>query len=130
MRMKNVSAAIFIKDMKALITRRSPGENLAGYWEFPGGKQEPDETIFECLEREIFEEFRVTCVAHDIFAESIYQYDGGTINLIAVNAKLESDRLELTVHDKFEWVKVSDLLSYKLAPADIPIAKKLVEDYE
>jgi hypothetical protein len=29
------------------------GSHLAGYWEFPGGKQEPDGSLEECLEREI-----------------------------------------------------------------------------
>jgi len=32
-----------------------------------------------------------------------------------------------THHDLMEWVKVSDLLNWKLAPADIPIAKELIE---
>jgi len=35
----------------------------------------------------------------------------------------------LTVHDKVEWVQVSELLSYKLAPADIPIAEKVRNKY-
>jgi len=33
----------------------------------------------------------------------------------------------LTVHDKIEWVPITSLLEYKLAPADIAIAKKIME---
>jgi 8-oxo-dGTP diphosphatase len=40
-------------------------------------------------------------------------------------ANLLSDDLKLTVHDKAEWVTIRDLLSYQLAPADIPLAKHL-----
>jgi 8-oxo-dGTP diphosphatase len=46
--MKNVSAAIIRKSNTVLITRRSLGEKLAGFWEFPGGKQEENETIQQC----------------------------------------------------------------------------------
>jgi len=35
----------------------------------------------------------------------------------------------LSVHDQVEWVQVSELLSYKLAPADIPIAEKVRNKY-
>ena len=42
--MKVVTAAIILKDNKVLIAQRAPGENLAGKWEFPGGKIETGET--------------------------------------------------------------------------------------
>ena len=38
--MKNVTAAIIEWDGKYLLARRAPGENLAGFWEFPDGKIE------------------------------------------------------------------------------------------
>ena len=38
--MKEVTAAIILKDNRVLIAQRAPGENLAGRWEFPGGKTE------------------------------------------------------------------------------------------
>ena len=125
--MKNVSAAIFLKSNSVLIAKRGNGENLAGYWEFPGGKQEQNETIFECLEREILEEFNVKCKAKEIFCESIYNYSNGVIKLIAIFSDLLDNKFELRVHDNYEWVRIKDLLNYNLAPADIPIAKKLIE---
>jgi len=127
--MKNVSAAIVIKDKSILLGRRSPSVNLAGFWEFPGGKQDPGETIQECLERELFEELSVASVAGDVFHESIFKYEGGTINLIGIVTELLDTNFTLTVHDKVEWVQVSELLSYKLAPADIPIAEKVRNKY-
>lgn len=127
--MKHVSAAIFLKDGLVLIARRGPHENLHGYWEFPGGKQEQAETIFECLEREILEEFNVQCKAKEIYCESIYNYENGTIKLIGILSDLLDDHIELNVHDDYRWIKINDLLKFKLAPADISIAKKLIEDY-
>lgn len=43
-----------------LIARRPEGKHLAGYWEFPGGKLFPNETLFEAAIREIMEETGLT----------------------------------------------------------------------
>jgi len=53
--MIKVLAGIIEKDGKILIARRKPETNLAGKWEFPGGKLEQGETPEECLYREILE---------------------------------------------------------------------------
>jgi len=127
--MKNVSAAIIIRNREILIGRRSASVNLTGFWEFPGGKQDPGETIQECLERELFEELSVPSIAGEIFQESIFRYDGGTINLIGIMTELLDTNFTLSVHDKVEWVEINELLSYKLAPADIPIAEKVRNTY-
>jgi len=51
-----VTAGVIMKATKTFIAKRAPGQNLADYWEFPGGKVEVDETQSECLERELSEE--------------------------------------------------------------------------
>lgn len=127
--MKNVSAGIFIKNNSVLITKRADKEMLAGYWEFPGGKQEKEESIFECLEREILEELNVRCKANEIYLESIYNYEKGSINLIAIFADLIDTQIELSVHDDYKWANINDLTDYRFAPADIPIVNKLISDY-
>lgn len=123
--MKIVTAAIIIQNEKVLLARRKSDEVLAGFWEFPGGKIEQGETPNECLERELLEELGVESTAGDMFAESIYSYEHGTITLLAIRAKLLQQNLALSVHDKVEWVSIRKLSEYNLAPADIPIAKQL-----
>ncbi len=125
--MKLVTAAIIYKKDCVLLTRRKSGENLEGYWEFPGGKIEDDETPQECLERELFEELGVRSTADEVITESIYKYDNGTIKLIGIKTDLVDQKIKLSVHDKFDWVSIEMLLEYKLAPADIPIAKHIME---
>ena len=66
--MKQVTAAIIIQNGNVLLTRRSPGESLPGYWEFPGGKIEDGETPQVCLERELKEELCITTKAGQIIA--------------------------------------------------------------
>ena len=123
--MKVVTAAIIINDKKVLLTRRGPSETLAGYWEFPGGKVEDGESLADCLRRELQEELGVDAEVGEVMAESEYHYDHGSFLLFGMYASLLSNDLKLTVHDKTEWVPVTELLSYELAPADIQLAKHL-----
>jgi 8-oxo-dGTP diphosphatase len=100
MKMKDVTAAIILKDDKVLITRRAPGQNLAGHWEFPGGKIESGETPEECLARELLEELAVQVTVGDKFGESIYDYETGSIRLIAYYTDILAGEINLSVHDR------------------------------
>ena len=127
--MKEVSAAIIIRDQKVLMARRAAGESLAGFWEFPGGKREADETISDCLIREIREELALNIEVLGEFGVSDYQYPGGEIRLIGLLAEIKNGEISMTVHDAVEWIELRKVLNYKLAPADIPLAEKLHDDY-
>ncbi len=127
--MKKVTAAIIFKNNCVLLARRGTGQTLEGYWEFPGGKIENNETPQECLERELSEELGVMATAGKIIAESVYKYDHGAIKLLAIETEIESESFTLSVHDKIEWVQQDNLIDYKLAPADIPIAKTIIENF-
>jgi 8-oxo-dGTP diphosphatase len=125
--MKTVTAAVVQIDGLVLLTRRAQGEKLAGYWEFPGGKVDPGETLHSCLRRELLEELGVSSNPGSIICESVYKYDHGEFRLVAMDTTLEGADFTLSVHDKAEWVEISKLLDYQLAPADIPIARRIVE---
>ena len=51
-----VTAAVIEHEGLYLVTRRQRGVHLEGYWEFPGGKCEPGESLPDCLRRELLEE--------------------------------------------------------------------------
>ena len=127
---KIVSAGIIEDQGKILLARRQNSGSFGGKWEFPGGKQEPNENIEECLIREIQEEFGVLVEPKEVIGESIYKYDRGALRLIGLRAIITSGNLELRVHDECAWVSPSDLHSYDLAPADIPLADIIKDLYE
>ncbi len=54
------ACALVDADGRVLITQRPEGKQLAGLWEFPGGKVEPGETPEEALVRELREEIGLT----------------------------------------------------------------------
>ena len=125
--MKVVTAAIVQDQGRFLIARRKAGEKLAGMWEFPGGKVEDGESLQDCLKRELLEELDADACVGDILIKSHYKYDHGEIMLVALEAALCSKDLRLAVHDQVEWLSPGEILKLDLAPADIPIARFLLE---
>lgn len=123
------TAAIIREGPSVLLARRKTGQMLSGYWEFPGGKMEPGETIQTCLAREIFEELEVTVEVGEIVASNEHSYGRGFFTLVALEAKVTGGTMVLTVHDKMVWSPVNLLLDYQLAPAGIPIARALQSKY-
>lgn len=123
--MKEVTAAIILKDGKVLIAQREDNDKLAGKWEFPGGKIEVGETPRECLKREINEELGVEVEVLEPFGESIYEYENGIIKLIAFWCRWTVGEFSNRVHSQIHWVYPAELDRYEFAPADVPLVEKL-----
>lgn len=128
MAITKVVCGIIFKDDLVLICRRKPEKSLGGYWEFPGGKVEDGESYEESLLRELIEELNLKVEIKQHFFDTVHHYDKGAIELISFICETENIPFESTDHDLLYWVKVDDLLNWKLAPADIPIARALIEE--
>lgn len=126
---KDVVAAILIKDKKILIAQRGYDDPLAGLWEFPGGKVEEGESPEESLVREMQEEFRIDVEVERFFASSLFAYDKGTIRLLGYYCRWANGELWPQVHSDYAWVAVSELADYTFAPADRPLVEKLVREF-
>jgi len=50
------------------------------------------------------------------------------INLIAYYCTIVDGKIRVSVHDKYKWVKINDLLKYDLLPTDVLIDKKVKEE--
>lgn len=123
--MKQVTAAILIKDTKILIAKRKADDHQANKWEFPGGTVEQNESPEACLKREMKEEFGIEVTIGEYIGESIYPYSHGAIKLLAYRAHWESGKIALKDHADYRWVSSEQLTEYDFAPADIPIVEKL-----
>lgn len=119
--MIEVTAAIIENGDKILIARRKEDKHLAGYWEFPGGKIEINETAEACLIREIKEEFHVDIEVKEFIGASIFSYPEKQIKLLGYRCSILKGELSPQEHDKIEWVLLSEIHHYMLAPADIPL---------
>ena len=67
----NVAVGILMRDNgDVLLGQRPEGKPYAGYWEFPGGKVEEDESIADALRREFVEELGITVVSAEPWTSS------------------------------------------------------------
>jgi mutator protein MutT len=121
--MIDVTAGILRKDDSILIARRGKGRHLEGFWEFPGGKLEVNETPTECLERELLEEFGIQAQVGKYLGESIYDYGDKCVRLLAYEVWQWSGDLILSDHDLLEWIEPKDAINWRIAPADVPLLK-------
>lgn len=119
--MIRVCAAIIEKNDLVLAARRKPGKHLAGFWEFPGGKIEENETPEQCLLRELKEEFDIVAEIGDYIGISEYNYGEKHIQLFAYLAKHISGDFKLNDHDNIVWIRHNQFNELEWAPADIPL---------
>lgn len=124
-----VTAAIFLSEnAEVLIAQRSSDKDLPGLWEFPGGKIEPGESAESCLLRELNEEFSITAAIISPFLTNIHHYPDKTVCIYSFLVTHGSGHFELRAHQEIRYVPVKELLTYQLAPADLPIAEKLMRE--
>ncbi|MCC3867731.1 (deoxy)nucleoside triphosphate pyrophosphohydrolase [Terrisporobacter mayombei] len=124
---KVVAAIIENENNEILCALRSPDMSIPNQWEFPGGKVEEGETLFEAIEREIQEELSCTVKAVDEFDENTHEYEKVIVNLIGIKCKLVEGTPVAREHSKLVYLKKENLNSLVWAPADVPIVENLIK---
>jgi 8-oxo-dGTP diphosphatase len=121
----SVTAAVIEKDGKVLIARRK--RPFMGYsWEFPGGKLEDNETLEECLKREIREELAIEIEVGPLVSLNKHVLNcQSAIALYAYRARYISGNIELNDHEEIKWVLPEDLIKYDFPDPDRLIAKEV-----
>ena len=117
------ACALVDNDGRVLLAQRPEGKQLAGLWEFPGGKVEAGEAPEETLIRELQEELGITtqaaCLAPLTFAS--HTYDDFHLLMPLYICR----RYEGIVHgmegQAIKWVRPRDMRDYPMPPADEPL---------
>jgi 8-oxo-dGTP diphosphatase len=124
-----VAVALVDSDGRVLLAQRPPGKQLAGLWEFPGGKLEPGERPEEALIRELNEELGITvkapCLAPLTFASHAYD-DFHLLMPLYVCRKWEGFA-QSREGQALKWVRPKALRDYPMPPADAPLIPHLVD---
>jgi mutator protein MutT len=123
----HVTAGLLWKDGKLLITKRPQGSHLAGFWEFPGGKQEPNESLEKCLEREIKEELGIAVKVQRSLLQVDHEYENKSISLHLFHCSIISGEPRPLGCDGIKWVLPEDLSEYPLPPPDYLVLPHLKE---
>ena len=125
MKVIEVAAGLVYGEGRYLIARRKPGVHLAGFWEFPGGKREPGETLEECLRRELFEELGIRIDAPIPFQIIRHEYVEKTVELHFFRCRIETGRATAIDCAEIRWVWPHELGDFEFPPADRPIIEAL-----
>jgi 8-oxo-dGTP diphosphatase len=112
-----VTAAVIEQDGRYLVTRRLEGVHLEGYWEFPGGKCEPGESLEACLRRELVEELGADAAIGGELLAVTHEYPERSIELHFITCRLRSEPTPL-LGQEMRWVAREELSSLKFPPAD------------
>ncbi|MCQ0971245.1 8-oxo-dGTP diphosphatase MutT [Paracoccus sp. TK19116] len=121
------AVALIDRDGRVLLAQRPPGKQMAGLWEFPGGKVEPGETPEAALIRELHEELGIetwrSCFAPLTFASHAYADFHLLMPLFACR-KWEGI-VQPREGQTLRWVPPSELSAYPMPDADVPLIPAL-----
>jgi 8-oxo-dGTP diphosphatase len=117
-----IAIAVVERDGHYLIGQRSEESVLAGFWEFPGGKVEPDERPGDAAVRECLEETGVQVEIVGEFDACLHDYDHGQLDLRFFRCRAKSEQVP---QHPFRWVPVSELSEFRFPAANAELLRHL-----
>ena len=110
---------------RILLARRTEGRDLAGLWEFPGGKVEPGESPEDALVRELREELGISAAVGASVIRVQMAYPDKQL-LLDVREAAFSGHPRGLEGQALAWVPLHKLADYPMPPADVPVVEELL----
>jgi mutator protein MutT len=120
-----VAAGLVFRAGKLLISQRPARAHLAGLWEFPGGKREPEETFAQCLHRELKEELGVEVEVQELVESITHRYPGKIVHLRFYRCRWKRGEPQALGCPAFQWITLQELSSYQFPAADARLLRRL-----
>ena len=121
-----VAAGIVWKAGRFLAAKRPSGRSWAGYWEFPGGKQEAGETIEQTLTREMEEELGIRCARIIPWQSIRHSYPDVVVDLHFMHVLRFEGEPSPKDGQELRWVSVKEAGELAFLPADIGVVANIV----
>lgn len=118
-------AVIWNEQGQILIDRRRPEGLLGGLWEFPGGKVEPEESIEQCIRREIQEELGIEIEVGEHLITVDHTYTHFRVTLNVHHCRYLSGEPQPIECDEVRWVELADLDRFPFPKANLQIIAAL-----
>jgi 8-oxo-dGTP diphosphatase len=122
-----VACALIDPDGRVLLAQRPPDKDMAGLWEFPGGKIEAGERPEDALIRELREELAIVvrepCLAPFAFAS--HSYERFHLLMPLYLCRRWEGIARPVEAPAIKWVRSKDLTNYPMPPADLPLIPML-----
>jgi 8-oxo-dGTP diphosphatase len=94
---------LVMADGRFLLTSRPEGKVYAGYWEFPGGKLEPGESVEAALKRELHEELGITVDAVEPWKVEVVDYPHARVRLHFCKVRAWHGAFEMREGQRMAW---------------------------
>ena len=120
-----VVAGVIVRGGRFLAARRSESMSWSGFWEFPGGKVEPGETLGEALERELREELSIAIDAFSLWKVKEKKVTGGAIRLFFHLVTEFSGTPTPREGQELAWITCDEAKDYAFLPADEEVLSEL-----
>jgi len=120
-----VAAVLTQPDGRVLLAQRPPGKVYAGYWEFPGGKVEPGESLETALARELHEELGIVVSRACRWITRVFEYPHATVRLNFFRVFDWQGEPHPHEGQIFSWQLPDAVEVTPLLPANFPILKAL-----
>ncbi|MEV4704055.1 (deoxy)nucleoside triphosphate pyrophosphohydrolase [Actinoplanes sp. NPDC049316] len=120
-----IVAAVIVSGGRVLACERSAPPEVAGRWEFPGGKVEPGESDAEALARECTEELGVRVEVGARVGPDVPLAHGRAVLRVFAVTLLNGDEPRALEHTAMRWLAADELDSVPWLPADKPIVAEL-----
>jgi len=108
-----VVGIVFNPSGDILIAKRPSHKPHSGLWEFPGGKIESEESPFQALKRELFEEVGINITDAKPLIKFKHKYPDRVVDLDTYIVKEFSGDAFSKENQTIRWVKLSDLTNYE-----------------
>tara|TARA_R110002095_G_C4214888_1_gene236441 strand:- start:148 stop:1071 length:924 start_codon:yes stop_codon:yes gene_type:complete len=108
---------------EVLISKRAAHAHQGGLWEFPGGKLEPEESGYEALKRELFEELNISISSAKPLVEIHHQYEDLSVHLDVYTVDNFQGEARGMENQALKWVTVAELKNYSFPTAN----KRIIE---
>jgi 8-oxo-dGTP diphosphatase len=120
-----VAGALFDAHGRLLLAERPPGKHMAGGWEFPGGKREPNEERLDTLKRELHEELGIAILEAEPLVSYAHEYADRTITLDLWFVTRYEGAPQSLEGQTLRWVRLDELDRVGLLEADAPMVAPL-----
>lgn len=125
-----VAGIIFNQDKsQVFITKRPDDKHKGGFWEFPGGKVEPGETIEQAMVRELEEEIGITTTEQTLFEHLEFDYPDKSLKFDFITVTQFGGQPYGKEGQQGEWVNVEELANYAFPEANVPILERVVKEF-
>lgn len=121
----DVAVVILLDGPRMLVNRRPEGSYYGGWWEWPGGKAEPGESLEDCARRELDEEIGLEAGPLIEFMRTTAEYPGRTVRLTFFTGRVapgSTPRRDALEHN---WLTAAEVRKLRFLEPNLPVLDAL-----